>query len=70
MSESKINYNGGIGFFGFLTLLFIAFKITSVIDWSWWWVLSPILIPWAIIIAVIIVVIIVAAIISLIESRW
>jgi hypothetical protein len=24
-----------------LTLLFVAFKLTGVIDWSWWWVWSP-----------------------------
>ena len=30
------------------TLLFIAFlvlKLTNVIDWSWWWVTSPLWIP-------------------------
>jgi hypothetical protein len=33
--------SGGIGFVGLLTLLFIALKLTNYIDWSWWWVLSP-----------------------------
>ena len=28
-----------------LTLLFIGLKLTGYIDWSWFWVLSPILIP-------------------------
>ena len=32
----------GIGFWGLLTILFIAFKLTNIIDWSWWWVLCPI----------------------------
>lgn len=36
---------GGIGFTGLLTVLFIALKITGYIDWSWWWVLSPLWIP-------------------------
>lgn len=31
-----------IGFFDLMTLLFIALKLTGHIDWSWWWVLSPI----------------------------
>lgn len=35
--------NSGIGFFGLLTILFIALKLCGVISWSWWWVLSPIL---------------------------
>ncbi len=33
--------NGGIGFAGVLTLLFIGLKLCEVITWSWWWVLSP-----------------------------
>jgi len=28
-----------------LLVLFVALKLTGVIGWSWWWVLSPILIP-------------------------
>ena len=28
-----------------LGLLFIGLKLTHVIDWSWWWVLSPFWIP-------------------------
>jgi len=46
MSEGTGNNNsGGIGFLGALTLLFIGLKLTGYIDWSWWWVLSPIWIP-------------------------
>ncbi len=37
--------SGGIGFSGALTILFIGLKLGKVIDWSWWWVLSPIWIP-------------------------
>jgi hypothetical protein len=32
---------GGIGFSGMLTIAFIVLKLMNVIDWSWWWVLSP-----------------------------
>lgn len=40
---SNISSNGGgIGFPGLLTIVFIILKLTDVIDWSWWWVLSPI----------------------------
>lgn len=41
MSNSE-NNNGGIGFTGLLTILFIGLKLLNYIDWSWWWVLSPI----------------------------
>ena len=33
--------NGGIGITGLLTLAFFIAKITNYIDWSWWWVFSP-----------------------------
>jgi MFS family permease len=33
---------GGIGLGGALLITFIVLKLTDVIDWSWWWVLSPI----------------------------
>lgn len=38
---SKTKSSSGIGFSGMLTILFIGLKLTNVIDWSWWWVLSP-----------------------------
>jgi hypothetical protein len=38
------NSNGvSIGFLGALQILFIAFKLSGIIAWSWFWVLSPIL---------------------------
>jgi hypothetical protein len=37
--------SSGVGFGGLLGIVFIVLKLTHVIDWSWWWVLSPILIP-------------------------
>ena len=39
---SDSNSNGGIGFVGMLTVVFIALKLTKFIEWSWWWVLSPV----------------------------
>lgn len=31
-----------------MLLIFIVFKLTHVINWSWWWVVSPLWIPFAI----------------------
>lgn len=28
-----------------LLIVFVILKLVGTIDWSWWWVLSPILIP-------------------------
>ncbi len=37
-----MNNTKSIGFPALLTLLFIALKLTKVINWSWIWVLSPV----------------------------
>lgn len=34
--------SSGIGFTGLLTIVFIVLKLLGKINWSWWWVLSPI----------------------------
>lgn len=28
-----------------LTIAFVVLKLCHIISWSWWWVLSPLLIP-------------------------
>lgn len=35
-----------------LLVLFIGLKLTHYIDWSWWWVLSPLWLPLAVIVAI------------------
>ena len=39
MSEQATS--GGMGLVSVLTIVFIVLKLTKVISWSWWWVLSP-----------------------------
>jgi hypothetical protein len=51
------NSSSGIGFFGMLTILFIGLKLTGYITWSWFWVLSPTIIPFTILILIAIFVI-------------
>lgn len=38
---SNSNSDGGIGILGLLGVLFVALKLTDVIDWSWWYVTMP-----------------------------
>lgn len=52
----KNSNNGGIGFIGLLTIVFIVLKLCNVINWSWWWVLSPLWI--SLILSIIILIII------------
>lgn len=49
-NENNGAATGGIGFLGLLGILFIALKLTGVIDWSWWFVLLPIYGPAALVI--------------------
>jgi len=55
MSNSSSS-SSGISFTGLLTVVFITLKLTKVIDWSWWWVMSPLLIPSAIVLVLLLVI--------------
>lgn len=59
--------SSGIGFTGLLTLIFITLKLLEKIDWSWWWVLSPLWIGAGIVILVLIIVLIVLSLVCLVE---
>lgn len=32
----------GLGVFNVLLIVFVVLKLVGVIEWNWWWVLSPI----------------------------
>lgn len=36
-----VKFDYGLLFVTLLTILIIGLKLTHQIDWSWWWVLSP-----------------------------
>lgn len=46
--------NGGNGVLSILLIAFVILKLCHVIDWSWWWVLSPLWIPFILLIIIII----------------
>lgn len=66
--STNISTNGGMGFCGTLTIVFIILKLTHVIDWSWWWVLSPIWIPVAVVLGIIAIVAIVMLIVKVVKK--
>jgi hypothetical protein len=39
------NSSNGVGLGTVLFLIFLILKLTNTIDWSWWWVTSPLWIP-------------------------
>jgi hypothetical protein len=69
MGEST-NSGGGIGFCGLLAIVFITMKLTGHIDWSWWWVLSPLWLPAAILLSIGLVCLLIAGIVTIFEGVW
>lgn len=45
----------GLNFLEVLSIVFIVLKLLKVINWSWWWVLSPIWVSWGLAIICIII---------------
>jgi hypothetical protein len=62
MSKESSSSSSGIGFAGLLTIVFITLKLTKYIDWSWWWVLSPIWISISLVLVILGIILIVAII--------
>jgi hypothetical protein len=60
MSGNSSHHSGGIGCAGVLQIVFIVLKLTNLISWSWWWVLSPTLISIALVLLLIALAVIVA----------
>jgi membrane protein YdbS with pleckstrin-like domain len=55
-SKSK---SSGIGLTGVLFVVFLVLKLTGNIDWSWWWVTSPLWIPIAIALSTVLIIFII-----------
>ena len=59
---SKVNTSGGgIGLGTLLLVVFVTLKLTGHIDWSWWWVTSPIWLPIALAAIVVGIIVLIAA---------
>lgn len=46
------NTSSGIGIGTILFLIFMTLKLAGFIDWSWWWVTSPLWIPLTLMVAI------------------
>jgi hypothetical protein len=47
--------SSGIGFTGLLQILFLGLKLTGYINWPWWQVMLPTIIPFGFVILVLLV---------------
>jgi len=43
--KNNTTVNTGMKFCDVLLIVFVVLKLCKVINWSWWWVLSPFWIP-------------------------
>ena len=61
--------SSGIGFTGLLTILFIGLKLTGYIDWSWWWVVSPLWISALLFVGILVVMLVISPAIAYLGKR-
>ncbi len=52
MSDSNSGSSGGISLGGAVFIVFLVLKLTGTIDWSWWWVTSPLWIGVSLLLAI------------------
>jgi hypothetical protein len=65
-NESK---SGGLGIGMILFIVFLVLKLTNVINWSWWWVTSPLWIPFVAAAVILGIVGVIALIIEYIDNK-
>jgi len=62
-------FGSGISFLSLLTIVFVTLKLTGHIDWSWWWILSPMWAPWAVLFGIGGTILMVACIVKALEKK-
>jgi hypothetical protein len=70
MSDSTSSSSSGGGFCGLLTIVFMTLKLTGYIDWSWWWVLAPLWIGFAVCIAFLVLIFGIVAVAGPKRKHW
>jgi len=68
MSNVAESPAGGITFTGLLTIVLIVLKLCGVITWSWWWVTSPMWMPFFIMVIVFAGLLLISGLVILVES--
>lgn len=53
---------------GILGIFFIVLKLTGNVAWSWWWVLAPFWVPYAIILGIFVVILLIAVVVGVIKG--
>ena len=63
-SKNSVTISSGVGFP--LFLVFLVLKLTNTIDWNWFWIVSPLLLP----VAFIVLWLVLYIIVSLFDKRY
>lgn len=66
---AETHKTGGVGYLGWLSLIFIVLKLTGYINWPWWYVLAPIWIPFAIVFGLLTLILVALAIVTCFSKR-
>ena len=70
MNDKSVRVSGGISLSGLTFIVFLVLKLCEVIDWSWWWVTSPLWIPLAAVIGICIILLVVGFCIGAIRAVY
>lgn len=49
-NKLEVRASGGVSMGGLLQVALIVLKLCGVIDWSWWWILAPTWVAYALIV--------------------
>jgi hypothetical protein len=60
MSDESVSVQVGPGGVTILTIVFILLKVFGKIDWSWWWVFSPLWITFLLLVIIVTIMILIA----------
>jgi len=63
----SVSVQVGPGGMTVLTIAFVLLKVYNKIDWSWWWVFSPLWIPTVVILGILGVIAVIALIAAIID---
>ncbi len=69
LQRSMENNSGNLSLSLIIFVVFLTLKLSGVIDWSWWWITSPLWLPFALVLVVIGIISIFALIAVLINDR-
>ena len=69
MNDKRNTTSGGLGLGGVLGVVFIVLKLVGVIDWSWWWVLSPFWSSFGLTVLILLVAVVIVAIREVIKNK-